>query len=144
MNDHQDNFNSRSAQKVAKGSLWVIGLSVVLAYVFATLVIVFGKIPNDSIWGFILFCILVFLPGLVFFELLWSLKKHYAYYSAKHKDYLFKMRKLETVGEACLVVARAMKIDTVKEVNELRELLKEMLNHVSEIYLNDNEKTPKQ
>jgi hypothetical protein len=95
---------------------------------------------------------LVLFPLLVFGVILWLAKQHGADVCFKHSEYilkmrmqemaeetrlkkehdehLFKMRKLEIAGEACLVVAKNIKIDPLIGTDVLTKL-EQMLDKIS-------------
>jgi hypothetical protein len=165
--NNKDIFNSKSAKTFARGSLWIIGLSVALSYVLATLVILLGEVSQKNV--FVLICILAIVQIIVSGVFLWRAKLHCADLCSKHDAHLFemrilemvremrpkaeetrlkkehdehllKMRKLEMAGETCREVAKAIKLDSGKNVEAIQKLLKEMLDQFSKISSNEDVK----
>jgi hypothetical protein len=149
---NQNNVNSKSAKTFVSGSLWIIGLSVVLFYSFAMLVLYKGCDFNESISTsvFILVCIIACLSLIAFICFFVLMERHLNTpceppiakngepSSTKDENYCLKLRKLEIVGDVCLVVAKAIKLDSGKDVEAIQKLLKEMLNQFSKISSNED------
>jgi len=121
-----NNFNEKSLKGFIKGSLVIAGLYFVLSYGVITL-LVSKDINNLDCKVFSLIIIFAILPLIVFFGLSFLVKSFYRSLCNKYEVPLLKIHKKEAIVEACLMVAKALKLDSGKDGNALQNLLKELL-----------------
>jgi len=134
-----DVLNSKVFKKFTKGLLVVIGSATVFYYGVIALVLFYCCKCSDN------FCeskvcpliVVLVIPLLVFLTVFLRfaclVKLHYIklYGSNNSKEgSLLTMHKIEVVSEVCLILAKAIKPDSEKNMGELPTLLKEMVDRL--------------
>jgi len=140
----QDILNSKAVKAFIKGLLVIIGLFGVLYCSIATLLLLCGENLGNKGCALIfaltipLIVLLIFLLVVFCFinkklcgsskykETLLKMYKEEVKNEANRKETLLKLNEIEVVGEACLIVAKAIKPDSEKNVQALKELLEKM------------------
>jgi hypothetical protein len=153
--EKRDVLNSKAVKRFTRGSFVSLGLLVVLSYGFAALVLLCGgENLGNNVFVIILLSVLVVSPAIAFFvffcQVKWLLAALYSKHDERlfeirkleieeetrlkkeHDEHLLKTRKLEIAGEACIVVAKAIKFDSVIKTDVLTRL-EQMLDKFSKL-----------
>ena len=130
-----DNHNSKSLKVFIKGSLALIGLFFTLSCGVAALLICFGSNLENNVSTLIIVIAIQLLILLVFMLIIfirfsclvkYYYEKIYIPLFNKKEEIVFKEHKLKMMSEACIILAKSIKPDSDKNVDVLKEFLKEI------------------
>jgi len=129
--ENTDTFNSKSVKGFIKGSLVLIGLFAVLYCSVAVLLLLFGNnFGKKECLLIIVLVVPIIVFILVFFRFSYLVKSYYEniFRSSRNKteENILKEYKIKVMSQVCHLLAKVIKPDSEKNVEALKELIKEI------------------
>jgi len=144
--EKSSNFNSKLVKRITRYSFAMLGLLTMLSYGFITFLLLCNNSSSkdsdaclkNPTFIIISLIVIIALHGLAFWRIFHFVKQYYnkllGIIDVKDEALLRKRIKMDILGKVCLCIADMIRSSSdEKATNTLQEILKEMLEQLSEI-----------